>query len=331
MLPEAERVTEKMTRQDMPTRLLRLLSLLQSRAEWPGGELAAKLGVTTRTLRRDVERLRNLDYVVEATTGVFGGYRLGSGQKLPPLHLDDDEAIAVAAGLVTGAGGSLAEDASMRALAKLKRLLPTRLRPRLAAMTNATAAVSPRAAARAEPAVIARLALCCSERELVTFSYRKRSGATSTRRVEPSNLLTLEGLWYLLGFDVERQDWRVFRIDRMEQPTSTGHRFVPRGLPAGDPAAYLAQSLMNAPYRYRAQITVPLPAESVRARLFAPIPGVITDAGPDRCTVRLSTENAEVITQYIVAIGALTEEFELDACEEIRARLRALGSRFSLV
>ncbi|WP_253778564.1 helix-turn-helix transcriptional regulator [Goodfellowiella coeruleoviolacea] len=320
-----------MTGHDMPTRLLRLLSLLQSRPEWSGAELAAKLGVTTRTVRRDVERLRGLDYVVAGTTGRHGGYRLGAGQRLPPLQLDDEEAIAVAAGLVTAAGDSLAEDASTRALVKLERLLPTRLRPRLAALTNATAADSGRATTRVDPAVIARLALCCSERELVTFAYHSRSGAPSTRRVEPHSVIALEGLWYLLGFDVHREDWRVFRVDRITQLDPTGHRFTARDLPADDPAEYLTRSLLSAPYRYTARLTVPLSAESVRAALFAPVPGEITSTGPESCVIRLSAESAAVVTQYVVAVGALAGEFELEAGEEIRARLRSLGTALSSV
>lgn len=317
-----------MTHQDMSTRLLRLLSLLQSRPEWPGGELAAKLGVTTRTVRRDVERLRQLDYVVEATTGTTGGYRLGAGQKMPLLHLDDDEAIAVATGLVTRAGGSIADfdSSSMRALAKVKRMLPARLRPRLAALANTT---SPHAPPGADPLVLTTLASCCTERETVTFGYRNRAGEASERRVEPHSLVTAERRWYLLGFDVGREDWRVFRADRIGEPTSTRHRFTPRALPAESPADYVTRSLSTALYRHTARMRVPMSAESVRAKLFSPIPGGIDDDGPDGCTILLSTDSAEVITQYIAAIGALAPDFQLETDPEIRDRLRALGKSLS--
>ncbi|MFB9803469.1 helix-turn-helix transcriptional regulator [Streptomonospora salina] len=320
-----------MTLQDMPARLLRLLSLLQSRPEWSGNELAAKLGVTTRTVRRDVERLRGLDYTVETSRGVSGGYRLVSGQALPPLLLDHEESIAVVAGLVTGAGGSITEDSSLRALEKLTRLLPTRLGVRLTALTNATAAVSHRGTARTDPALIARLALCSGEQECVTFDYRNRAGDISARRVEPHSLITLEGLWYLLAFDVHREDWRIFRVDRIDRLESTLRRFVPRALPAGRPEAYVTRSLMNAPYRYTAMITVPLSADTVRAKLFAPLPGEITSEGPDACTVRVSADNDEVVAQYVAAVGALTPDFELDAAEAVHARMRTLGEKLSSV
>jgi predicted DNA-binding transcriptional regulator YafY len=320
-----------MTAQDMPARLLRLLSLLQSRPEWSGSELAAKLGVTTRTVRRDVDRLRGLDYVVEASRGVSGGYRFVPNQTLPPLLLDHEEAIAVVAGLVTGAGGSIAEDSSLRALDKLTRLLPTRVRTQLTVITNATAAVSHRGAVRTDPALIARLALCCGERECVSFDYRNRSGDTSARRVEPHSLITLEGLWYLLGFDVHREDWRIFRVDRVDRLESTLHRFVPRALPAGRPEEYVTRSLINAPYRYTARIRVPLSAETVRTKLFAPLPGEIISDGPQACTVRVSAESDELVAQYIAAIGALAPEFELEADETIHARMRTLGEKLSSV
>ncbi|MBN6037632.1 YafY family protein [Amycolatopsis sp. 195334CR] len=317
-----------MTHQDMSTRLLRLLSLLQSRPEWPGGDLAARLGVTTRTVRRDVERLRQLDYVVEATTGTAGGYRLGAGQKMPLLQLDDDEAIAVATGLVTRAGGSITDldSSSVRALAKVKRMLPARLRPRLAALAEAS---SPHAPPGADPLVLAALASWCADRETVTFTYRNRAGQPSERRVEPHSLVTVERRWYLLGFDVHREDWRVFRADRIGEPASTRHRFTPRELPAKSAADYVMNSLSTALYRYTARMRVPLPAKTVRAKLFSPLPGGIQDDGPESCTVLLSTDSAEVITQYIAAVGALAPGFELETGPEIRERLRVLGRALS--
>ncbi|AXB47886.1 helix-turn-helix transcriptional regulator [Amycolatopsis albispora] len=314
-----------MTRQDMSTRLLRLLSLLQGRPEWPGADLAAKLGVTTRTVRRDVERLRQLGYEVEATTGTAGGYRLGAGQRMPLLQLDDDEAIAVAAGLVTRGGGSIADldSSSVRALAKVRRMLPARLRPRLAALAEAA---SPHAPAGADPLVLATLASCCTERETVTFGYRNRAGEPSERRVEPHSMVTLERRWYLLGFDVHREDWRVFRVDRIDAPTSTRHRFTPRELPAESPADYVSRSLSGAVYRHSATMHVPMSADSLRAKLFSPIPGGIRDDGPEGCVVLLSTDSAEVLTQYLAAICALAPDSRVEADTEIRERLRALGT-----
>ncbi|MBG6091661.1 putative DNA-binding transcriptional regulator YafY [Actinomadura viridis] len=322
-------------RKDMPRRLLRLLSLLQSRREWSGRELAERLGVTGRTVRRDIDRLRALDYPVESTTGVAGGYRLVSGRNLPPLLLDDEEAVAVALGLVTAAGGSVAgiEDSSMRALAKLERVLPARLRPRLAALGAATAAVPYRGAPRADPATLAVLASCCGDRRPLTFDYLDRSGETSDRRVEPHHLITLQGRWYLLAFDPGRADWRTFRVDRIRRPVPAHGRFAPRDLPdpgpggSADAAGYLVRSLAGASYRLTARLRVELSAEAVRDGLFAHVPGEIVPRGPDACAVRISADSAELVTQYVVAIAALGAEFTLDAPEEITARLRELRSR----
>lgn len=311
----------------MPGRLLRLLSLLQSRRTWSGAELAERLGITDRTVRRDVERLRELDYPVESTTGTAGGYRLMSGRNLPPLLLDDDEAIAVAIGLATTADGSVAglEDSAIRALAKLEHVLPARLRPRLAAVGSATAAVPHRDAPRVDPSVLATLASCCRDQELVSFDYRSRAGQPSARRVEPHHLVTVQGRWYLIAWDPDRVDWRTFRLDRIDQPTSTRQGFTPRALPAPDPAGYLTESFASASYRYTASVTVALPAEAVRTGLFASIPGSVDRAGPDECTVRLSAESVELVVQFVAAIAALGAPVTVDAPEEVAEHVRQLG------
>ncbi|MDF5758978.1 YafY family protein [Spongiactinospora sp. TRM90649] len=318
------------TRKDMPGRLLRLLSLLQSRREWPGAELADRLGVTVRTVRRDVERLRALDYPVEGTTGTAGGYRLISGRNLPPLLLDDEEAVAVAVGLVTSAGGSVAgiEESSMRALAKLEQVLPARLRPRLAAMGGVTEAVPYRHAHPADPATLAVLASVCRDRRVLTFSYRRREGSEE-RRVEPYNLVSAHGRWYLLAYDPGREDWRTFRVDRIAEPRPTHHRFDPRDLPARDAADYLTRSFAEATYRHTARMTVRLPADQVRARVFAGIPGEIEDHGPGECAIRLTADSPELVVQYIAAVAALGAEFTLQTTDEITRRLRDLAARLA--
>lgn len=324
-------MSESSARRDMPGRLLRLLSLLQSRRRWSGAELAERLGVTDRTMRRDIDRLRALDYPVEGITGTAGGYRLTSGKNLPPLLLDDDEAIAVAIGLATGAGGSVAgiEESSMRALTKLEQVLPARLRPRLADLTGATEALPHRDAPRADPTVLAALASCCSDREILSFDYRNRAGETSARRVEPHSLVTVQGRWYLLAYDPDRTDWRTFRVDRIGQPRPTHRHFVPRQLPTPDAASYLTRSFAAASYRYTAWISLRLSADTVRARLFAHIPGDIDEHGSDECTVRLSADSAELVIQYIAAIAALDAEFTVDAPDEIADRVRELGRRLA--
>ena len=317
-------------RKDMPGRLLRLLSLLQSRREWTGPELAERLGVTTRTVRRDIDRLRALDYPVDSTTGTAGGYRLASGRNLPPLLLDDEEAVAVALSLVTAAGGSVTgiEDSSMRALAKLERVLPARLRPRLAALGGAAEAVPARGAPRVDPAVLAVLASCCRDHRPLTFDYRSRSGDSGERRVEPHHLVALQGHWYLIAYDPGRADWRTFRVDRIGGPVPAHGRFTPRELPAPDAASYLTRSLAAAEYRHSARLTVALGAEEVRSRLFAHVPGRIEPRGRDACAVRLSAQAAELVVQYVAAITALGAAVTLEeASPEVRARLRALRDR----
>ncbi|MGW9306928.1 helix-turn-helix transcriptional regulator [Saccharomonospora azurea] len=317
-------------RQDMPTRLLRLLSLLQTRREWSGAELAERLGVTARTVRRDIDRLRALDYPVDSAPGTAGGYRLTSGASLPPLLLDDDEVVAVALGLVTagGAGVSGIADSAVRALAKLERGLPARLRPRLAAVGGTSVAVPAAEVPAVDPVVLGVLAACCRDQEIVTFDYRGRAAADSARRVEPHHLVTVRGHWYLVAHDLDREDWRSFRVDRLTDPRSTRRRFTPRPLPAPDPAAYLARSFASAEYRHRARLAVSLPADELRRRLFTNVPGEIESVDPGRCTVRLSAESAELVALYASMITALDAEVTvLESSPDVKRRLRAARRR----
>ncbi len=301
----------------MPGRLLRLLSLLQSRRDWSGGELAARLGVTDRTVRRDIERLRELDYPVDSVGGVAGGYRLAAGATLPPLLLDDEEAVAVAVGLVT-----TGSDDAVRALAKLSRVLPARLRPRLAALTEAAVAVPHPHRVPVDANLLAMLAASCRDHEFVSFDYRGRAAAPSARRVEPHHLVTVQGRWYLVAYDPDRADWRTFRVDRIERPTQTGRRFTPREVA---PVEYLTGSFAAAEYRYTAWLTVALPESTVRAAWFTAIPGDITADGPGRCTVRLSAETLPLVLQYVSAVAALGAEFTLRADDEVTRAVAALG------
>jgi len=206
-------------------RLLRLLSLLQSRRDWPGAELAERLGVTTRTVRRDVDRLRDLGYPVESATGTAGGYRLGVGAALPPLLLDDDEAVAVAVGLRAAATGTVTgiEETSLRALAKLEQVLPSRLRHRVGAMQSAILPLTG-PGPTVDPDL---LTAACQAHEGVRFGYQQ-----NTRRVEPYRLVHTGRRWYLLAFDLDRDDWRTFRVDRIDSAPLPGPRFTPRPEPA---------------------------------------------------------------------------------------------------
>jgi predicted DNA-binding transcriptional regulator YafY len=311
-----------------PARLLRLLSLLQTRREWAGADLAAHLGVTDRTVRRDMGRLRELGYPVEGTTGTAGGYRLATGRDMPPLLLDDDEAVAVATGLITAAGIAGIEETALRALAKLTQVLPDRLRRRVATVADTTTAVRDRRAPRLDPGVLAVLTAAARDREIVTFDHQRRDGTRMARRVEPHQLLTAYGPWYLLAFDLVRDDWRIFRVDRIEQVSSVRHRFTPRPLPAGGAAAFLGRSLAAAPYPYSAAVTVHAPVEVVTARRPLMLPGRIERLGRNRCRVHLGADSLDVLAHDIVALGA---DVEVDGPPELIEHLHAVGRRLLAV
>src|SRR5437868_10156968 len=197
-------------------RLLRLLGLLQTRRDWTSAELATRLDVTTRTIRNDMARLRALGYPIEARPGVAGGYRLGAGGALPPLLLSDEEAVAVAIGLRTAAGGSVAgiEEASVRALAKLQQVLPARLRRRVSAFQSYALQV-PLAGPQVDPDVLTVIAAACRDHERLRFDYTAHSGTVSRRSVEPYRLVNDRRRWYLVAWDTDRHDWRTFRADRI--------------------------------------------------------------------------------------------------------------------
>src|SRR5215203_6407961 len=247
---------------DTSSRLLDLLSLLQARRDWPGAELAERLEVSGRTIRRDVGRLRGLGYPVESLTGPAGGYRLRAGAAMPPLLLDDDEAIAIAVGLRTAARASVTgiEETSVRALVKLEQVLPSHLRRRVRALGSATVAL-PVDGPTVDPQHLTVIAAACRDSECLRFAYRSRDGTDSRREVEPHSLVNLGRRWYLVAWDRVREDWRTFRVDRLARPTSSGVRFTPRTLPARDAAAYVEQSITGAPTRYEARVTLHAPAE----------------------------------------------------------------------
>jgi predicted DNA-binding transcriptional regulator YafY len=255
-------------------RLLHLLSLLQSRRDWTGSELSERLGVSIRTVRNDVARLRGLGYPVDARPGVAGGYRLGTGAALPPLLLDDEEAVAVAVGLRTAAAGSIAgiEETSVRALAKLQQVLPSRLRHRVSAFES-YALTMPARGPRVHPQVLTVIASACRDHERLRFDYRAHSGAASRRTVEPYRLVNDRRRWYLLAWDDDRDAWRTFRVDRIVPRMPTGSRFTPRALPPdAEIAARVARGVGEATWRYRARVIVHAPAAYVRRRLPISVP-----------------------------------------------------------
>jgi predicted DNA-binding transcriptional regulator YafY len=224
---------------DTPARLLTLLSLLQTPREWPGGELAERLGVSRRTVRRDIDRLRELGYPVQATMGADGGYRLVAGKAMPPLVLDDEEAVAIAVGLRAGAGHALAgvDEASVRALAKLEQVLPSRLRHRVTTLQAATTPLTSGDGATIAPETLTVMASTVAGRERLRFAYRAGDGTESRRLTEPYRLVSTGRRWYLVAYDLDRADWRTFRVDRVSEPFATGARFAPRELPVEAVAA----------------------------------------------------------------------------------------------
>lgn len=304
-------------------RLLRLLSLLQTHRDWSGAELAERLGVTTRTVRRDVDRLRELGYPVHATPGA-PGYRLGAGSDLPPLLLDDDEAVAIAVGLRTAAGGTVAgiEETSVRALAKLERVLPARLRRRVHALQSMTVPMTG-AAAPVDADVLTAIAAACRDHEGLRFDYRSHDGRDSVRSAEPHRLVHSGRRWYLVGWDVDRRGWRTYRVDRLRLRTPNGPRFVPRDPPDDDLAAYLSRAISSAPYRYRARVTMHAPAEVV-AEHMPPTMGTV-EALDDRTCLLLC--GANTLDEIVVWIALMDIGFEVRDPPELVERVGALADR----
>ena len=241
-------------------RLLRLLAELQVPGDHTGPALAAELGVSARTLRNDVATLRELGYPVGASPGVAGGYRLGSGNRLPPLLLDDEEAMAVTLGLILAASHGLSDtaDSSMRAFSKVVALLPSRLRPRLEALASATVNAPlgrPSVATHSLPPIAAAI----HAREQLRFTYQDASGTETHREVEPYRLVLRGARWYLLGWDLGRDDWRTFRVDRLRVKVPNGRRFRPRPDPDGGFEAFIVRALETASWqeRYRVRLLAP--------------------------------------------------------------------------
>jgi predicted DNA-binding transcriptional regulator YafY len=306
-------------------RLLRLLSLLQARRDWTSAELAARLGVTTRTIRNDIGRLRGLGYPVDARPGVAGGYRLGVGGALPPLLLDDEEAVAIAIGLRTAASGSVAgiEEASVRGLAKLEQVLPGRLRRRVSAFQSYALAM-PSPGPRADPDVLTVIACACRDHERLRFDYQAHSGAVSRRSVEPYRLVNVQRRWYLLAWDTDKNAWRTFRADRIDPRTPAGPRFTPRPLPPEQEiAAQVARGVGEAAWRYRARVIVHAPAAYVRGRL--PILMEVQPLGADQCVFEPGSDNPEMLALYL---GMLDADFTIVDSPDLVDALRILTRRY---
>ena len=307
-------------------RLLRLLSLFQARRYWSGAELSERLEVTARTLRRDVKRLRSLGYPVNSTSGTAGGYQLSSGATLPPLLLDDDEAVAVAVGLRTAASGTVTgiEEASVRALAKLQQVLPSRLRQRVTALHSFIVPLA-NAGPTVDSETLSTIASACRDYQKLHFGYNSRDGAASTREVEPHRLVHTGRRWYLVAWDLGRNNWRTFRVDRIESRIAAGQRFAPRDPPEGDFAAFVSRSVAYAPYPHRARIVLHVSIEKAAERV-PPGAGTLEALDDHTCELRMGASSLDTLSVYLGLIGF---DFEVREPPELVEHLRWLAERFT--
>lgn len=325
-------------------RLLRLLGLLQRRQTWSGSALADALGITERTVRRDIDKLRGLGYPVHASPGTAGGYQLGAGADLPPLMLDDDEAIAVAVGLRAAALGSVTGlgVASLRALDKLERVLPTRLRPTVSALQAATVPLTP-AAPTVDADVLIALAGACRDSVKVRFDYTTRDGDTRYRRVEPYRLVNTGTRWYLVARDEDRavrsargadraggaarggaaEDWRTFRVDRIAPPLTRGGGFVAVDPP--DAAALVAAGTTIAPYRHQARLRLHV-GLTAAAALVPPTAGVLSAESPKSTWLEIGSDSLDAMAMHVAFMDCRVDVLDPP---ELRAHLRTLVRRLA--
>ncbi|TDO45708.1 putative DNA-binding transcriptional regulator YafY [Kribbella sp. VKM Ac-2527] len=302
-------------------RLLKLLSLLQSPRDWSGAALAEQVGVGVRTVRRDVDKLRNLGYPVEAVAGV-AGYRLGAGAALPPLLLDDEEAVAVAIGLRAAATGNVTgiEESSMRALTKLEQVLPSRLRYRVKLLQSV--AVTPSTSATVEPDVLLAVASACRDQQRLRFDYQSHDGTAGVRTTEPHRLLHTGRRWYLVAWDLDRDDWRTFRLDRLTPRIPTGPRFQPRDVPELDRTM---GGVASGGYRYQARIRIAAAAEAVADKISSTI-GTIEAVDDSTCILSTGSNSLDELALYV---GLLGFGFSVESPPELVDHLRNLTRRLT--
>ncbi len=305
-------------------RLLRLLSLFQGKRYWSGADLAERLEVTSRTLRRDVDKLRSLGYPIHSTSGVEGGYQLGAGSVMPPLLLDDDEAVAVALGLRSAAVGSIegVEEASIRALTKIEQILPPRLGRRLKAL-QAMVVTAAEHKGNVSARTLSVIAGACRDSEILKFRYSDRVGAASSRTVEPHRLVNTGRSWYLVAWDTAREDWRTFRVDRIPATPTTGDRVTPRDPPAADLAAYIAKGMWQAP-TCRARIKVQASAEALAARL--PQGAMVEAIDKNSCYLETGDATYEGLAMYLVFLGV---DFELTEGGPLADEIQRISQRYA--
>jgi predicted DNA-binding transcriptional regulator YafY len=302
--------------------MLRLLSLLQTHRYWPGTELADRLEVSPRTLRRDVDRLRELGYPVDAARGVAGGYQLQAGAAVPPLLLDDEEAVAIAVGLRTAAAGAVAgfEETSVRALAKVIQLLPPRLRRRIDALQAVTSPGVFGGGPTVDATALTTVAMACRGEERLRFRHTPRDGEPTTRHVEPHRLVSLGQRWYLIAWDLDRGDWRTFRVDRLGAPELTGARFRPRDIPGGDPVAWLRSRLAAIPKGYDVSVRIEVAPERVRS--FVGHWATVEPLAAGTCRMRMSVDD---LSWPVMILGTIGAPFTVESPPELIAAVRRAG------
>jgi predicted DNA-binding transcriptional regulator YafY len=305
------------------SRMLRLLSLLQTHRYWPGTELSERLEVSPRTLRRDIDRLRDLGYDVEAARGVAGGYQLRAGGSLPPLLLEDEEAVAIAVGLRTAAASAVeGAESSLQALTKVVGLMPPRLRRRMDALQSSTIA-APSSGPTVDAHTLTTLAQGCRDDETLRFAYVARGRDETRRHVEPHRLVSLGRRWYLVAYDRDRQDWRSFRVDRISGPELTGTRYRPRELPADDALAFVRAGIATMPMAYDVAVHFAAPAAVVEGQVGRW--ASITPEG-DGCVMRMSTDSLD---WPLMAITSIDADFTVVSPPELAARVRAVATRLA--
>lgn len=311
------------------SRLLRVLSLLQTRSHWAGNELAERLEVHPRTLRRDIDRLRQLGYPIHASSGVAGGYAFRAGQSLPPLLLDDEEALAVAIALQVAASGTVSgvEESSLRALVKLEQVMPTRLRRRTGALRSAIVPLQ-RGGPTIDAGVLALLAVACRDQLQVGFHYRDMRGQSSVRTVEPQGLVHTGSRWYLVAWDPARDDWRTFRIDRVEGAPSTGAHFTPRAAPAGDLRAYVSGTLAGVQHGDEARVVLHRPREAM-ARIIPASAATLEAIDDTRCLMRCGAGQLDSLDSLAYWLMAMDVDFDVLEPPALKERLRAAGERLA--
>jgi predicted DNA-binding transcriptional regulator YafY len=308
-------------------RMLRLLSLLQTHRYWPGSELSDRLEVSPRTLRRDIDRLRELGYTVDAVRGVAGGYQLRAGGSLPPLLLEDEEAVAIAVGLQSAASGSIAgmEEPSVQALTKVMGLMPPRLRRQMDAIRSQTENLPWRGGPELDASLLAVLAQACRDDEPLKFTYTARAAEPTDRWVEPHRLVTLGRRWYLVAYDRDRQDWRSFRVDRISEPRTTGQRFRPRDLPAEDALTFVQSGIRRMPQRYAVRVRLDATVAEVSAAVGRW--GVASGQDGD-CLLEM---NVDALEWPVMVLTQLDRDFVVEGPPELVDLLGRAARRFAEV